>query len=356
MPRSGAPAVVRKRNIADLDTVFYPDKFVVPYIDTVMDRTTAEIFRGCIRGCRFCQACFLNRPIREKSAAVVDRDCRNITATSGYDEVSLCSLSTSDYTQLTDLASKLLSWTDDDMVNISLPSLRIDNFSRELQDKLDDIRRSGLTFAPEAGTQRLRDAINKNIDESDILATARQAFAGGWTSVKTYFMIGLPTETDEDVAGIAELSQRIVDVYYRLRDDMKASGDNALKGKPVSVGASVSSFVPKPFTPFQWEPQSTPEELAAKQELLRSSLRTKKVTLKFHNINTSRLEGVICRGDRRLNDVIYTAWRSGCRFDSWEECLDYGKWEAFFSQNLFRSMKKTGIFSFRFVNFHRFRL
>ncbi|MCR5781763.1 MAG: TIGR03960 family B12-binding radical SAM protein [Clostridia bacterium] len=331
-PKDGAPEKVHKRNIADLDTVFFPDKFVVPYIDTVMDRTTAEIFRGCIRGCRFCQACFLYRPIREKSPEIIDRDCRSITASSGYDEVSLCSLSTSDYTHIRELLTSLLSWSDDDMVNLSLPSLRIDNFPGDLQEKLADIRRSGLTFAPEAGTQRLRDVINKNINEHDILTTSRQAFAGGWTSVKTYFMIGLPTETDEDVAGIAALSQKIVDEYYRVREEMKQAGSDTLKGKPVNVSASVASFVPKPFTPFQWEPQDTQDELKRKQELLRNSLTTKKVALKMHNTDTSWLEGVICRGDRRLNDVIYAAWESGCRFDSWEEYIDTEKWRAAFEK------------------------
>ena len=332
VPKDGAPEKVYKRNVADLDTAFFPDRFVVPYIDTVMDRTTAEIFRGCIRGCRFCQACFLYRPIREKSPEIIDRDCRSITASSGYDEVSLCSLSTSDYTRLRELLASLLAWSDDDMVNLSLPSLRIDNFPGDLQEKLADIRRSGLTFAPEAGTQRLRDVINKNINEHDILTTSRQAFAGGWTGVKTYFMIGLPTETDEDVAGIAALSQKIVDEYYRVREEMKQAGSDTLKGKPVNVSASVASFVPKPFTPFQWEPQDTQEELRRKQELLRNSLTTKKVALKMHNTDTSWLEGVICRGDRRLNDVIYAAWESGCRFDSWEEYIDVEKWRAAFRQ------------------------
>ena len=321
-PLQGAPAVVRKRNISDLDSVFYPEKFVVPYIDVVMDRTTAEIFRGCIRGCRFCQACFLNRPIREKSADVVNADCRRICESSGYDEISLCSLSSSDYTHLRELLEQLLTWTTETNINIALPSLRIDNFPKELMEKLTDVRRSGLTFAPEAGTQRLRDAINKNITEDEILDTAKQAFEGGWAAVKTYFMIGLPTETDEDIRGIAELCQKIVDTYYSL--------EVRPKGKSVQVGTSISSFVPKPFTPFQWEPQDTPETLREKQELLRSSVRSGKISLKFHPIPISRLEGILARGDRKLCAVIEDAWRSGCTFDSWDEFIKPEIWDEAF--------------------------
>jgi radical SAM family uncharacterized protein len=323
-PRGGAPEKVKKRVVRDLDKMFFPESFVVPSIEIVHDRTTAEIFRGCIRGCRFCQAGFIYRPIREKSPEVIDRQCRSICATSGYDEISLSSLSSSDYTRMEELLSLLIPWTDREKTNIALPSLRADNFKKELMDRLTGIRRSSLTFAPEAGTQRLRDAINKNLTEDEILSTARQAFAGGWTSVKLYFMIGLPTETDEDVLGIAGLAQKVVDEFYNNPDKPK--------GKSVNVSVSVASFVPKPFTPFQWEPQDSIEELLKKQELVRSSVKTRKISLSFHKTNTSRLEAVLARGDRRLADVIETAWRGGCRFDGWDDMFRFDIWEQAFSE------------------------
>ena len=317
-----APEKAEKAVVADMDKAFYPDKFIVPSIEIVHDRVTAEIFRGCIRGCRFCQAGFIYRPIREKSAKVAEEQSRVLCDTSGYDEISLCSLSTSDYTQIQQLLNSMLEWTVDEKINIALPSLRADNFPDELMKKLQQVRRSGLTFAPEAGTQRLRDAINKNVTEDEIMRTARRAFSGGWTAVKLYFMIGLPTETLEDVEGIAALGQKVVDEFYRNPDKPK--------GKGVQVSISASSFVPKPFTPFQWEPQDTMAELEKKQEQLYGSVTTKKIRISTHPTQTSFLEGVLARGDRRLSDVIELAWKKGCKFDSWDDQFKFDKWlEAF---------------------------
>ena len=324
-PTHGAPEKVEKRNVADLDKMFAPTEFVVPFLEVVHDRTTVEIFRGCIRGCRFCQAGFLNRPLREKSPETVEAQCRSICEKTGYDEISLCSLSTSDYRGLEKLITDMLPWTVENKINISLPSLRADNFPKELMEQLNAVRRSGLTFAPEAGTQRLRDVINKNITEEEVLSTARQAFAGGWTAVKLYFMIGLPTETEEDIRGIADLAQAVVDEFYH--------NENKPKGKGVNVSVSVASLVPKPFTPFQWEPQDRLDTLIEKQNFLISCVKTRKVSVSRHVPWTSFLEGVFARGDRRLCDVIETAWRKGCKFDSWEEHLDREKWMDSFAEN-----------------------
>ena len=322
--RDGAPATVKKRIVSDLDTMFCPDSFVVPSIEVVHDRTTTEIFRGCIRGCRFCQAGFLYRPIREKSPDVINAQCKSICDATGYDEISLCSLSSSDYSRMEELIRKLIAWTDDEKINVALPSLRADNFPRELMEKLAGVRRSSLTFAPEAGTQRLRDAINKNVTQEEVLHTAKQAFSGGWTAVKLYFMIGLPTETDEDVQGIADLAQKVVDAYYANPDKPK--------GKSVTVSVSTASFVPKPFTPFQWEPQDDTETILRKQALLKDSIHTRKVSLSCHHSDTSFLEAVFARGDRRLSEVLETAWRKGCRFDGWEDQFRFDLWQEAFAE------------------------
>ena len=314
----GAPEVVNKRVVSDLDKVFYPEKFVVPFVEVVHDRVVHEIFRGCIRGCRFCQAGFWYRPIREKTVETISQQSQRLACTSGYDELSLCSLSSSDYTKITELLEELLGWAVPQKINVALPSLRIDNFSDELKEKLALVRRSGLTFAAEAGTQRLRDVINKNISEGEILDTCRKAFVGGWTAVKLYFMIGLPTETDDDVVGINVLSQKVVEEFY--------SNPDKPKGKGVSVSAGVSSFVPKPCTPFQWEAQDTREELKRKQKMLLETCTSKKITFRFHNTDLTFLEGVFARGDRRLSDVIEAAYNNGCTFDSWDDKFNFDAW------------------------------
>ena len=321
-PKDGAPEKVKKRIIKDLDKCFYPETFVTPFIEIIHDRAVQEVFRGCIRGCRFCQAGFIYRPVREKSADTVNSQAKCLCDSTGYEEISLSSLSTSDYTQLENLLGQMFEWTEKDKVSVSLPSLRVDNFSLELLEKVKKVKKSGLTFAPEAGTQRLRDVVNKNVTEEEIMRTCLTAFKGGYTSVKLYFMLGLPTETDEDLVGITQLGQKIVNAFYEMPEKPK--------GKSVNVSISVSTFVPKPFTPFQYEPQDDLAEVERKQKLLVASNTTKKVTLSWHDSKTSILEGVFARGDRRLGQVIYEAFKNGCKFDGWGEMFDYEKWMSAF--------------------------
>ena len=323
-PKDVAPERIQKRIIQDMSTVYYPENFVVPIIEIVHDRAVTEIFRGCIRGCRFCQAGYIYRPNREKDYSTVNAQSRSLCDTTGYDEVSLSSLSSSDYTELPELLDNMLNWTEPEKVSISLPSLRIDGFSDELTEKLKKVRRGGLTFAPEAGTQRLRDTINKNVTEEEVLQTCRTAFNGGWTTVKLYFMIGLPTETLDDVAGIGELSQKVVDEFYR--------NPNKPKGKGVNVTSSASTFVPKPFTPFQWEPQDDIDTIHQKQQHLRDSVRSRKITLNWHDADTSFLEAVFARGDRKLIKVLIRAFEKGCRFDGWDEYFKLDVWLETFAE------------------------
>ena len=321
-PKNGAPARVRKRIMQDMDKSYFPTKTIVPSTEIVHDRTNLEIFRGCIRGCRFCQAGFCYRPVRAKSVDTLCEQAIESLEDSGNSEMTLASLSTSDYRKLPELADKLLDYCEPRKINLSLPSLRADNFSRDLMLRVQKVRKSGLTFAPEAGSQRLRDAINKNVTEHEILETCATAFSGGWNSVKLYFMLGLPTETDEDVAAIAELVNKIVYCWRQNATNKK---------RRLSINLATAFFVPKPFTPFQWEKQTSPEEYLRRVHLLQSCLTARGVDYRYHESDLSRLEEVLARGDRRLSKVLLRAHELGCKLDGWDEYFRYDLWMQAFS-------------------------
>ncbi len=321
----GAPEKIRKRIVMDMDNVEFPLKPVVPFVDVVHDRAIIELFRGCTRGCRFCQAGMICRPVRERSRQKVVEYAKAQLDNTGYDEMSLLSLSTSDYSEIEPLVSELMKACKAREAGLSLPSLRLDSFSYDVLNEIQEYRKTGLTFAPEAGTQRLRNIINKSITEEHIYSAAEQAIRLGYNNIKLYFMIGLPGETDEDLDGIAEIARRMNEIYLSVRETMEKKGR-------FNVTVSVSNFVPKAHTPFQWVAQNTPEEFRRKHYYLKDRLRMKGVTFQYHGTETSFLEAVFARGDRRVCETMIRAWELGCKFDGWTEYFDYQKWLQAFEE------------------------
>ena len=319
-----AKAKVRKRIMKDFDAAKAPETIIVPYGEVVHDRVMLEVMRGCLRGCRFCQAGYIYRPLRERKPDTLLGLADSLLSCSGYDEISLSSLSTSDFSGLPDLTDGLLEMTERKKIGLSLPSLRIDNFSLDLMNKVQKVRKTGITFAPEAGTQRMRDVINKNITEENIIRSTDQLFRGGWTNVKLYFMIGLPFETIDDVKGIAELGHKVLDVYFAIPKEERA--------KNINITVSTSSFVPKPFTAFQWAPQNSREDLIYKQHVILDNIKSRRIRYTYHDNKTSYLEGVFARGDRRLCQVIIRAVEKGCKFDGWTDYFDFDTWMETFDE------------------------
>ena len=324
-----APVKILRQVQMDLDNTFYPEKPLVPYIKVTQDRCVLEIQRGCTRGCRFCQAGMVYRPLRERSLSMLERVAENSLKATGNDEISLSSLSSSDYRELPELCNYLIDNFRSKNINIALPSLRIDAFSLDVMSKVQDVRKSSLTFAPEAGTQRMRDVINKGLTEEDILHGAEEAFKGGWNKVKLYFMMGLPTETEEDMRGIAHLCEKVAMHYYKL--------DSQYRNGRVSVGASCSFFVPKPFTPFQWASMCEVEEYNRRAHLVNDEFKAqhnrRSLSFKYHDAKTTVLEGILARGDRRIADVIYSAYQKGCLYDAWTEFFHYHRWMEAMEEN-----------------------
>ena len=316
------PAKVTKRIVRDLDAAPFPTNPIVPSTEVVQDRVNLELFRGCIRGCRFCQAGHIYRPIRAKKPETLIYQGIETLKNTGYEELTLLSLSSSDYRQLQKVCDGLLEYCEERSISISLPSLRADNFSMELMDRLQRVRKSGLTFAVEGGSQRLRDAINKNVTEEDLLNTCRIAFEGGWNSVKLYYMLGLPTETDEDIVGIAEMADRVLHCWRQYAKN---------KARGVRITISTSCFIPKPHSPFQWEAQISPEEYLRRVNLLRASITARNVVYNWHDAETSLIEAVLSRGDRKVADVIESVWRNGGRLEAWSDFFSLERWMDAFS-------------------------
>lgn len=321
---AGVPEKVKKRIIKDLNTVYYPEEFIVPFMETVHERAMVEIFRGCTAGCRFCQAGMIYRPVREKSVDIIQEAAMALIRNTGYEELSLASLSTMDYSKIDELIRGLIKDHEDNKIGVSLPSLRLNSFSVKVIEQIQKVRKTGLTFAPEAGTQRMRDVINKGVTEDDLMGTMDRIFNLGWTRVKLYFMIGLPTEQTEDLQGIGDLGNRVAQMYYDMPKENR--------GGRLGITLSASCFVPKPFTPFQWMAQDTMETFQEKQQIVKQSVTDRSVKFNYHDANTSFLEGVVARGDRRLGEALIRVWEKGSKFDGWQEHFVYENWITAFEE------------------------